>query len=163
MVNQGDLNPGNEDFAYRNFKFVIDSVRGKQAISSFKEMRLTADKKASMIRKWHTLIEAHQDVTTADGYILRVFVNGVTRRRQGSKKKTAYATTGQAKIIRKIMIDVISEEFTGCEISKIMRKVMYEKIGKEVMKKASKIYPLQTCLTTKIKVLKRPMIEEEAQ
>ena len=42
-----------------------------------------ADKLRSMVRKWQTLIEAHVDVKTTDGFTLRMFCIGFTKKRQG--------------------------------------------------------------------------------
>ncbi len=45
-------------------------------------MDLTTDKVRSLVRKWQTLIEAHVDVRTTDGYTLRMFCIGFTKKRQ---------------------------------------------------------------------------------
>lgn len=58
-------------------------------------MDFTTDKLRSMVRKWQTLIEAHVDVKTTDGYTLRMFCIGFTKKRQGQIKRTAYAQSSQ--------------------------------------------------------------------
>jgi len=58
-------------------------------------MGLTTDKLRSMVKKWQTLIEANCDVKTTDGYTLRLFCIGFTRKQEMSTKKTAYAQAGQ--------------------------------------------------------------------
>ena len=42
----------------------------------------------SLVKKWQTLIEAHVDVKTADGYVMRMFCIGFTKKRQNQLKKT---------------------------------------------------------------------------
>jgi small subunit ribosomal protein S3Ae len=58
-------------------------------------MDFTTDKLRSMVRKWQTLIEAHVDVKTTDGFTLRMFCIGFTKKRQGQIKRTAYAQSSQ--------------------------------------------------------------------
>jgi Ribosomal S3Ae family len=61
-------------------------------------MDFTTDKLRSLVRKWQTLIEAHVDVKTTDGYLLRLFCISFTMKRPGQIKKTCYAQTSQVPI-----------------------------------------------------------------
>ncbi|TBT96489.1 ribosomal protein S1 [Hamiltosporidium magnivora] len=160
-VNQSDLCPDNEENSFRKFKFVIDSVKGKDAISTFNGMEITSDKHKGIIRKWHTLIEGYLDIKTKDNFYLRVFMIAVTKRRSDSLKKTSYAHSSQVRQIRKIMFEVIKEEIEDCDISKITKKLMNEKIGKEVEKRSGVIIPIQNCHVRKVKVIKRIKSAEE--
>ncbi|TBU10583.1 ribosomal protein S1 [Hamiltosporidium tvaerminnensis] len=160
-VNQSDLCPDNEENSFRKFKFVIDSVKGKDAISTFNGMEITSDKHKGIIRKWHTLIEGYLDIKTKDNFYLRVFMIAVTKRRSDSLKKTSYAHSSQVRQIRKIMFEVIKEEIEDCDISKIIKKLMNEKIGKEVEKRSGVIIPIQNCHVRKVKVIKRIKSAEE--
>ena len=63
--------------------------------SPIQGMDFTTDKMRSMVRKWQSLIEAHVDVKTADGYYLRMFCIAFTKKRQGQIKKTCYAQSSQ--------------------------------------------------------------------
>ena len=53
-----------------------------------------------MVKKWQTMIEARVDVKTSDGYTLRLFCVGFTKKRQNQIKKTSYAQTQQVKVRR---------------------------------------------------------------
>ena len=57
-----------------------------------------------------TTIECAVDVTTTDGYKLRLFCIAFTKRRQNQLKKTTYAQTAQIKQIRKKMTDIMTKE-----------------------------------------------------
>jgi len=70
-----------EDQAFRKMKLRIDEVQGRNCLTTFNGMTFTSDKLRSLIRKWQTLIEAHVDVKTTDGYIVRMFCIGFTKKR----------------------------------------------------------------------------------
>jgi len=56
-------------------------------------MDFTTDKLRSLVRKWQTLIEAHVEVKTTDGYVLRMFCIGFTKKRAGQVKVTLHVDT----------------------------------------------------------------------
>ena len=47
-------------------------MQGTQCLTGFHGMDFTRDKLCSLIKKWHSLIEAFVDVKTTDGYHLRM-------------------------------------------------------------------------------------------
>merc|ERR1712146_844424 len=74
-VNHADLtmDAPTKDQAFRNVKFEVLEVNGRNLLTQFHSLSLTTDKIRSLLRKWCTLIEAPLEVTTADGYRLRLF------------------------------------------------------------------------------------------
>jgi len=54
-----------------------------------------------LIRKWQTLIEAHTDVKTTDGYLVRLFVIAFTKKADRQVSLFSYAQSAQIKKIRK--------------------------------------------------------------
>lgn len=152
----GDLNDKSEEVAFRKFKLRIDEIQGRNCLTNFHAMSLTSDKLKSMVRKWQSLIEAHTDVKTTDGYLIRVFCIAFTKRRSNQLKKTSYAQSAQVKQIRKKMFDIISKEVTSCELKDVVAKLVPDFIGKEIEKQCSSIYPLQNVCVRKVKLLKTP-------
>ena len=69
------------------------------------------------------MIEAHVDVKTTDGYLLRVFCIGFTKKRQNQIKKTCYAKSSQVRAIRKKMVDIISKEVTSNDLKEVVKKL----------------------------------------
>jgi small subunit ribosomal protein S3Ae len=158
-VSLGDLKSGGEEDAFRQFKFRVEQIQGKNCLANFCGMRLTTDKLRSLVRKWHTLIEASSEVRTTDGYSLRVFVIGFTKRRSNQTRKTTYAQTSQVRSIRQKMVAVIQREASGVELKDLVTKLTHETIGKEIEKVCSSIYPLQNVFVRKVKLLRAPKMD----
>jgi len=119
-------------------------------------MTLATDKLRSLVRKWHSLIEAHADVKTSDGYLLRVFVIAFTKKRNNQSKKTAYAQTSQIKKIRKKIIEIVQREASTVALADLVKKFIPESIGQAIETATQGIYPLQSVFIRKVKMLKGP-------
>merc|ERR1711881_412483 len=102
--------------SFRKFRLVCEDVQGKNCLTSFHGMSLTTDKERSMVKKWQTLINGNVDVKTTDGFTIRVFCIGFTRKQEMSTKKTCYAQAQQIRNIRKKMIDVITREVSATDL-----------------------------------------------
>jgi len=152
-----DLN-GNEDQAHRNIKFRIEDIQGKHCLTNFYGLNYTSDKIRSLVRKWQSLIEAHVDVKTVDGYHLRLFCIAFTKK-VSPVKKTCYARTSQVKAIRKKMVEIMSREASAVELKDLVVKIIPDTIGKNIEKETRGIYPLRDVAIRKIKVLKSPKID----
>jgi small subunit ribosomal protein S3Ae len=148
-----------EDQSHRKIKFVVQDVVGTRCLTQFHGMDLTTDKFRSLVRKWHSLIEAHVDVKTTDGYFLRMFAIGFTKRRQNQVRKTSYAQTSQIHAIRKKMMNIMTREASTVELKDLVVKFIPEGIGKQIEKECQGIYPLQNVFIRKVKVLKAPKFD----
>jgi len=157
-VNLADLNK-NEDEAYRKFKLQCQEVQGHFCLTQFYGMDFTTDKLRSMVRKWQSLIEAFVDVKTLDGYVLRLFCIGFTKKRMNQLKKTCYANAAQQKSIRKKMREIMTKQATTVELNELVRNFIPEVIGKEIEKACQSIYPLQNTFIRKVKMLKMPKFD----
>ena len=122
-------------------------------------MSFTSDKLRALVRKWQTLIEAHVDVKTTDGYLIRLFAIAFTRRRQSQVRKTTYAQSSQVREIRKKMFEIMTREATNCDLKELVQKFVPEAIGREIEKATRGIYPLQNVYIHKAKILKAPKFD----
>jgi len=157
-VNMADLQK-DEDQGHLNVKLRCDDVNGKNCLTTFYGMDLTTDKLRSLVRKWQTLIEAFTDVKTTDGYVLRVFTIGFTKKRPNQVKGTSYAQHGQIREIRKKMSEIVTREATTCELKELVTKLIPESISKQIEKECQRIYPLKDVFVRKVKMLKSPKVD----
>jgi small subunit ribosomal protein S3Ae len=157
-VSLADLQ-SDESLFYQNIKLKCQEVQGQDALTSFHGLDFTTDKKRSLVRKWQTLIEAHLDVKTTDGYFLRLFCIGFTRRMQNQLAKTSYAQSSQVKRIRRKMFTVMQREAASSDLKTLVSKFISNSIGERVARECQGIYPLQNVFIRKVKVLKSPKFD----
>ncbi|ELW47898.1 40S ribosomal protein S3a [Tupaia chinensis] len=87
----------NDEVAFRKFKLITEDIQGKNCLTNCHGMDLTCDKMCSMIKKWQTMIEAHVDVKTTDGYLLHLFCVRFTKKCNNRIRKTSYAQHQQVR------------------------------------------------------------------
>jgi small subunit ribosomal protein S3Ae len=153
----GDLQK-DEEQAFRKIKLRVEEVKGKNCLTSFHGMDFTTDKLRSLVRKWQSLIEAHIDVRTTDGYLVRLFAIAFTRKNRQQVKKTSYAQSSQIRQIRQKMFEIMKRE-SECELKELVQKFVPESIGREIEKATKGIYPLQNVYVRKAKILKAPKLD----
>ncbi|CAD7673433.1 unnamed protein product [Nyctereutes procyonoides] len=136
----------NDEVAFRKFKLITEDVQGKNCLTNFHGMDLTRDKMCSMVKKWQTMIEAHVDVKTIDGYLLHLFCFGFTKKCNNQVQKTSYAQRQQVRQIWKKMMEIMTQEVQTNDL-------------KEVKKACQSIYPLHDVFIRKVKMLKKPKFQ----
>ncbi|ESN97662.1 hypothetical protein HELRODRAFT_185887 [Helobdella robusta] len=149
----------NDEITFRKFKLMSEEVQGRHVLTNFHGMDMTTDKLRSMVKKWQTLIEAHVDVKTTDGYLLRLFCIGFTTKRQNQLKKTSYAQSTQVRAIRKKMVEVMLREVVASDLKDVVNKLIPDSIGKDIEKYCQGIYPLHDVYVRKVKILKKPKFD----
>ena len=157
-ANLGDLNK-DEDQSFRKMKFEIQDTQGRQCLTDFYGMDMTRDKLCSLVRKWQSLIEAHVDVKTVDGYTLRLFAIGFTKRQANSNKANCYANSAQIRRIRRKMIEIMTAEASKVLLRDLVKRFVSEAIGKEIEKQTRGIYPLKDCFIRKVKMIRKPKFD----
>uniref|UniRef100_A0A8C7DG46 40S ribosomal protein S3a n=1 Tax=Oncorhynchus kisutch TaxID=8019 RepID=A0A8C7DG46_ONCKI len=106
----------NDKGAFCKFKLISDDVQGKNC--------LTQDKMCSMVKKCQTMIEAHLDVKTTDGYLLCLFCFGFTKKRTNHIRKTSYAQHQQVRQIRKKTMEIVTREVQTDDLKEIVNKLI---------------------------------------
>jgi len=122
-------------------------------------LSLTRDKLCSLIKKWQTLIEAHVDVKTTDGYTVRMFCIAFTEKRREQVKNNCYAQSAQIRKIRIKMVEIMTAEAGKVQLRELVKKLIPESIGKEIEKQCQGIFPLKDAMIRKVKILKKPKFD----
>lgn len=159
-ISYADCNYNSESQAWRKLQFQTQEVKGFDCYTQFYGMDVTRDKSCSMIKKWHSLIEATVQAKTADGYILRLFTIAFTKRTKKQVKATCYAKSSHKKLIVKKMMEIMQATVQKSTLKELVKIFMKEEIGKQIQTECSKIYPLQdNCMVRKAKILKAPKFD----
>eukprot|EP00300_Choanocystis_sp_HF-7_P027679 c32871_g1_i1.p2 GENE.c32871_g1_i1~~c32871_g1_i1.p2 ORF type:complete len:272 (-),score=73.88 c32871_g1_i1:25-798(-) len=157
-VSLADLN-NDEDQAFRKIQLIAEEVQGRNILTNFHGMSFTTDKLRSLVRKWHTLIEAVVDAKTTDGYTLRVFVMGFTMRHARQQRKTSYAQGSQIRIIRAKINEIVNREVNSGDLKEFVAKLVPNVVKQEIEKACKNVYPMQNVFIRKVKVLKKPRFD----
>jgi small subunit ribosomal protein S3Ae len=152
----------NEDFAFRKIKLCIEDVQGYNCLTNFHGMDMTRDKICSLIQKKQTIIEAFCDCRTSDGYIVRLFTIGFTKKAKNQQKVTCYANSAQCRAIRAKMVEKMSELGSKGDLKSLVKTLITADVGKDIESAAESVFPIQNCFIRKVKVLKKPKFDVTA-
>jgi len=153
-----DLN--NNSDAWRKIKLCVEDIEGRNCLTNFHGLDMTRDKLCQYIRKWQTLIDAHCEVKTQDGYVLRVFVTAFTGRQSTQARKTSYAQHQQIKMIRKKIVEILTKEASTSNLADLVAKLNHvDQFPKLITKACQFIYPLSAAVIRKVKTLKKPKFD----
>ncbi len=136
---------------YKKLIFKVYRVAGDNAYTKFHRFELTREYLNSLTRRRTSKIEDVIDVTTADGYTLRVKPVAFTIKRCKSSQKRA---------IRAIMRDIILNRGSSMNFVPFLQECVLGKIPSEIYKNAKKIYPLRRVEIRKIELLAEPKTAE---
>ena len=122
-VSLADLNRDSAAEAWRKIKVQVEEVKGYDCFTNFHGMDVTKDKLCTLVKKWHTLIEAFVQTKTIDGYLLRLFCIGFTKRTTKQVRATCYAKNSQQKLIRKKMMEIMINEVQKSTFKELTKKL----------------------------------------
>ena len=106
-------------------KVQIEEVKGFDCYTNFYGMEITRDKLCTIVKKWHTTIEAFVQTKTLDGYLLRMFCIGFTQRTKRQVRATCYAKGSQRKLIRKKMMEIMINEAQKSTLKELTKKLYF--------------------------------------
>uniref|UniRef100_A0A8C7A8C4 Small ribosomal subunit protein eS1 n=1 Tax=Neovison vison TaxID=452646 RepID=A0A8C7A8C4_NEOVI len=149
----------NDEVAFRKFKLITEDIQGKNCLTNFHGMHLAGDKMCNMVKKWQTMTEAHIYVKTTDGYLLRLFYIGYTKKSDNQIWKTSYAQDQQVLQILKKMMEIMTQEVQTNDLKEMVNKLIPDSTGKDIEKACQSIYPLHDVFIRKVKMLGKPKFE----
>ncbi len=130
--------------------FQVIDVQGDKAITRFKGHELSRDYMRSLIRRKSSKIQGIFDVTTKDGYKLRITAVTLTSYR---------CKTSQKRAIRKVMREIITTQVPQLTLDETVQAMIFGKFSQEIAEKARKIYPIRKVEIYKSKLLMIPTPE----
>jgi len=138
------------NFSKQNIKlkFKVDQVSGDSAYTRFVGHELTTDYIRSLVKRRTSRIDTIVDVTTNDGYKVRVKPSCFTVKR---------AKTTQVKSIRDIATHLVQERAKNMDLSQFVQEVVLGRISLDIYKTAKAIYPLRRVEIRKTEVIGGPV------
>jgi small subunit ribosomal protein S3Ae len=137
------------DFSHQYLKmfFQINELDGKTARTLFKGHEYSRDYLRSLVRRRTTKVDGLFNLTTKDGYKLRVAVSALTLSR---------VKTSQEKLIRDMMAKTIDEKAAVLTLDQFVQEMVLGKIASDVYNKAKKVAPLRHVGIRKSKLIAQP-------
>lgn len=137
------------DFSHQYMKmyFQVSGVEGKTASTVFKGHEYSRDYLRSLVRRKTTRVDRIIDVTTKDGYKLRLSVSAFTLARINSS---------QERGIRAVMEDIVEKKANELTFDQFVQEAVLGKIASDIYNEAKKITPLRHVGIRKSKLISQP-------
>ena len=144
------------DFSHQYLKmfFQINELDGKTVRTLFKGHEYSRDYLRSLVRRRTTKVDGLFNLTTKDGYKLRVAVSALTLSR---------VKTSQEKLIRDMMAKIIDEKAAVLTLDQFVQEMVLGKIASDVYNKAKKVAPLRHVGIRKSKLIAQPAAQTPLQ
>jgi len=137
------------DFAHQYLKmfFQVSSIEGKTASTIFRGHEYSRDYLRSLVRRRTTRIDIIANVTTKDGYQLRLAVCAFSLSR---------IRTTQEHAIRAIMKSIVEEKAKELSFDQYVQEIVLGKIASDIYNEAKKVAPLRHVGIRKSKLVAQP-------
>jgi len=138
------------DFSHMYLKmfFQISEIDGKTARTLFKGHEYSRDYLRSLVRRRTTKVDGLFNLTTKEGYKLRIAVSALTHSR---------IRTSQEKVIRNIMAKTINERAAALTLDQFVQEMVLGKIASDIYNEAKSVAPLRHVGIRKSKLLAQPV------
>ena len=137
------------DFSHHYLKmfFQVSEIDGKTAKTLFKGHEYSRDYLRSLVRRRTTKVDGLFNLTTKDGYKLRISVSALTLSR---------IKTSQEKIIREMMEKTIKEKAASLTLDQFVQEMVLGKIASDIYNQAKLVAPLRHVGIRKSKLVAAP-------
>ncbi len=137
------------DFSQQHLKlyFQVTRVQGMDAETVFKGHEYTGDYLRSLVRRGSTRIDCIYNLTTKDGYNLRVSVVAFSILR---------VRKSQIESVRQVMRRVLQEKAATLAFDQFVQEAVLGKIASDIYNEAKQIIPLRHTGVRKSKLLAAP-------
>ncbi len=144
------------DFSHMYLKlfFQVNEVDGKTAKTQFKGHEYSRDYLRSLVRRRTTKVDGLFNLTTKDGYKLRIAVSALTLSR---------IKTSQEKIIRNLMERIVKEKAAALTVDQFVQEMVLGKIASDIYNEAKKVAPLRHVGIRKSKLVFSPAVKPKAE
>ncbi len=144
------------DFSHMYMKlfFQVNEVDGKTAKTQFKGHEYSRDFLRSLVRRRTTKVDGLFNLTTKDGYKLRIAVSALTLSR---------IKTSQEKIIRNLMDRIVKEKAAALTVDQFVQEMVLGKIASDIYNEAKKVAPLRHVGIRKSKLVSAPAVKPKAE
>jgi small subunit ribosomal protein S3Ae len=142
------------DFSQMHVKlnFQIDRIVGLDAHTSFVGHDLTSDYIRRLTRRKHSKMDGVYDVTTLDGFRLRIKPMAITERRIKASQQDA---------IRAEMERVVFEGASRATLPEVIRAMISGELSKHIFRRCKPIYPIKRVEIRRSQVLGREFVPDE--
>ncbi len=137
------------DFSHQYLKmfFQVNQIDGKTARTLFKGHEYSRDYLRSLVRRRTTKVDGLFNLTTKDGYKMRIAVSALTLSR---------IKTSQEKTIRKVMDKTIKEKAAALTLDQFVQEMVLGKIASDIYNESKQVAPLRHVGIRKSKLVAQP-------
>ena len=109
----------------------------------------------SLVDKWQTMIEAHGDVKTTEGYSLHLLSVGSLKSAVMDLEDLMLSINRSAKS-RKKMMEIMTREVQTNDLKEVVNKLIPDGTGRDTEQPCPSVYPLHDVFVRKVKMPKKP-------